>query len=478
MNSETHRTLTPRNRQITESPADDSLDLASYAWVLIVWRRLLVVCGVLAVVIAVLVTLASRKVYESKATLLASKESQGAPGFSIALSQMAQQVGGLPLSFSNPNRDLILSVLKSRGLRESIARAFADRQCFEGKDLPQATRKLEAMARISVNKEGVISIVVRDHDPETARDLANGFVDHLQTRLHEITRNDASSQVTFLEQRLSETLGDLEGAENALKAFQERHRILSMEETAKGSALFVRELRAIVADLEARVEVYRSDYASGSRELRYLEGLLAERRKQLEELQGSVDRVHEVERISSPLQTPGDAALAEGAVGSGASTGSKISPEEDHGELAVSELPGIYLELGRLRRKAVLENKIYLLLVEEYERAQISRARGAPELRKLDIAVAATSPSSPRLVVNVFLAASLAAVLAALLAIALEYCHRWGFAERWPAWLRKLRTAMRPRSGADSGKAADSETTTIAQPAVTPQPEPDYEATR
>src|SRR6185436_4730815 len=93
-----------------------------------VWRRrwMIATLGVVALVIAFVISMLLPKTYDSVATVLAPKEGAAGgllPGLT-ASSGLLQQVVGLSLPSLTPNRDLLISVLRSRTIADSVVTKF------------------------------------------------------------------------------------------------------------------------------------------------------------------------------------------------------------------------------------------------------------------------------------------------------------------------------------------------------------------
>src|SRR2546428_10283560 len=100
------------------------------------------------------------KVYESTTTVLLPKET-GSAGLlsSLAASTLlTQQLPGLSMPSLTPNRDAVLSILKSRTVAEAVVKRFRLQERYQAVFLQDAIRRLQAISTISVSKEGVISV--------------------------------------------------------------------------------------------------------------------------------------------------------------------------------------------------------------------------------------------------------------------------------------------------------------------------------
>ena len=107
---------------------------------------------VLSVLVTLVVTLRSPKIYESTATLLAPKEGTGAGLLGgLAVSGLLQQVPGLSLPSLTANRDMLASILRSRTVAQSVVERFRLQERYGARFLEDAIRVLRRTTTISAS---------------------------------------------------------------------------------------------------------------------------------------------------------------------------------------------------------------------------------------------------------------------------------------------------------------------------------------
>src|SRR5262245_6921308 len=123
-------------QSIHSAPAtrlEDGVSLSDYLSV--VWRRRWVVVAVVSVlrVVTFVWTLRTPRVYESTAAVIAPKEGSGSGllgGLALATGMVPQQLPGPSLLSLTPNRDMLVSILKSRTIAQAAVDHFKLRERY------------------------------------------------------------------------------------------------------------------------------------------------------------------------------------------------------------------------------------------------------------------------------------------------------------------------------------------------------------
>src|SRR2546428_7500557 len=131
------------------------------------------------------------KIYESTATALTPKEAAGGNLFStLANSGLVQQMPGLSVPSLTPNRDVMLSILKSRRVGEAIVQKFGLQERYRVPLLQDALKDLQGSTRITASKEGLISVTVEYADAALAAAVANAYLDELNRWLTQLAAGE------------------------------------------------------------------------------------------------------------------------------------------------------------------------------------------------------------------------------------------------------------------------------------------------
>jgi len=342
-----------------------------------------------AVLTALIFSILSPKTYESTASILVPKES-GLGGFlgGFAASTLLQQMPLLSAPSLTANRDLLISILKSRTVAQAVVERFGLQGRYRTRYLEDAIKRLHRTTTVATSREGVISVKVEDADPRVAAEMANFYVEQLDRLVARYGTGEASFQRRFLTEQMARAKADLEIAEAALRRFQERNRAISLQDQTKGVIETAARLKGEVMAAEVQLEVMRGFATDANPEM------VALRR-----------RVEEMKRHLAQLQY-GD---------SGASG--------DRREFAVPfpKVPEVGIELVRLTREVKVGETLVTLLTQQLEQAKIAEAKNLPIVQVLDRAVPAERHSRPKLRLNIGLAGVVSLFVGVFLAFFLEY---------------------------------------------------------
>src|SRR4030095_10079488 len=274
--------------RLMDEPLADTPPVFRYVSVL--WRRrpLIVAALVLALGVGTVWTLMTTKVYESAATVVAPKEGGGNSllgGFAMVSGLLQQQMPGASLPSLTPNRDLLLSILRSRSMADAVVDQF-DLQRRYGERFRQDTiRTLQRRTGITVSREGVISIRVEDIDPQVAANMANFYVERLDQFVGQFGVGEAGRQRTFLTGQIARARIELDAAEESLRRFQESNKAIVLQEQTRGAIDAAARLKAEIMAGQVQLQVIRNFATEANPEVVVLRRRLDELNRQLARMQ-------------------------------------------------------------------------------------------------------------------------------------------------------------------------------------------------
>ena len=359
------------------SPQTDEVTLFDY-WQVISKRKWgIIALGAVMTMGTLVVSFLLPKIYESTATLLPQLESNNGVGLgalfaSGAASSAAQSLGiSLPGSPATPT-DVFTAMLKSRIMADDIIRRFDLMEQYETKTMHDARGSLEGATRIVVTKEKVIKVAVEDRDPQLASDIANFYVSNLDRLNQTLSVSKARENRKFIEQRVAETQTALVKVEDALKEFQTQNRTVAIEAQSKAMIEATAMIQAQIMAQEVQLQVMGSYLSSNNPEIARVQSSISELRKQLQIMETGK---------SGKERLPGD----------------RLRP-------AITSVPTLALEYGRLARDLKVQETLYALLISQYEQAKLTEARDTPTVQVLDPAIPAERKSRPKILLNVLIA--------------------------------------------------------------------------
>jgi len=377
--------------------ASDSASLFDYWDVLVARRTLIASLCFIAVAASLAISLLLPNIFESTASVLPQLESKEGGMLAALLTSpaaggMAQNLGlGLPSLPTTPT-DVFVSILKSRVMADDVIAKFNLMDRYREKTMVDTRKELEDHLRITVTKEKVIKVAVEDIDPQIAADMANFYVANLDRVNRTVTVSKAGQNRAFIERRLAETVESMAKAEEALRDFQTKNKTVAVEAQAKVMIEAAAILQGQITAQEVQLQVMGSYLSPDNPDLARIRSNVEELKKQL-------------------------TIMGSGKDGKGVVLGDRLHP-------AMTNVPDLALQFGRLFRQVKVQETLFTLLTSQHEQAKIAEARDTPTVQVLDPAVPADKRSRPRLLLNLAVACVLSLVVGVFLAFFLDYRTR------------------------------------------------------
>jgi uncharacterized protein involved in exopolysaccharide biosynthesis len=284
--------------------------------------------------------------------LLGALTGKEAPG---AVSTLASEFLGL-----KNTGELFDAIMKSQTVEDDVIRKFNLREVYHTKKWEDARRHLEGKTDISVDrKSGVITIRVTDKNPERAAGMAQEYVEALNDVVTHVNTSSAHRERVFLEQRLAQVSKDLEAAEKSFGEFASKNTALDIREQGKAMISAGAALQGQLIALQTQLEGLKQIYTEDNIRVKTTEARITELRRSLAQMGG----------------TPGGAAGAAPQ----AKTGSpdQLNP-------SIRELPLLGVTWADLYRNAVVQEKVFESLTQEYELAKVQEVKETPSVKVLD----------------------------------------------------------------------------------------------
>jgi capsule polysaccharide export protein KpsE/RkpR len=290
---------------------------------------------------------------------------------------------------------LFAKVLQSRTVEDNVIDHFNLRQRYHKEYWEDARSKLESRTSIAEDKKsGVISVTVRDNDPQFAAKLAHAYVEELNRVMLQVSTSSARREREFIEQRLKDEKKTLDEAEQRFGQF-----------ASTSMALDIPQQTRVMVEAAARLQ---GELIAARAELEGLEQIYTPENVRVKTVRARVD---ELQRALNNINT-----------GSGSSKGSAGDSSGQYP--SVKNLPLVGLQWTDLYRSTKIHETVYELLRQQYEVARIQEAREIPTAKVLDDAVVPERRHpSPVLVIML---GTLFSALLACLGTFLQY--------RWESW--------------------------------------------
>ena len=377
-----------------EAKMEDEVNLLDY-WQVVRkrWRIIALIFGI-SVITAAIVSLFMTPIYQATTTIMPIESSSG--GLSSALQSIQSLesipfVGGMVSGFGGASADKLIAVLKSRTLAEDVIDSL-DLMNVLFKDSPQKPPTLQTFVKsfigiidITDDRKGLINISVNYNDPEMAADIANQYTASLQKFINENALSMAKRNRIFIEGQLNKVRVELKEAEEAMKSFQTDKKIIAIDAQTESAIKAIAELNAQITAREVQLGVIKQFSTSANPDVLRIKDELRELKKQLA-------------MIESKGDTP--------------QTGTFPS---------LSEAPTLGLQYIRLKRKALIQEKIFELLTQQYEVAKIDEAKEDVNFQIIDRAIPPENRIKPNRRLNVMLAGAVSVFMGIFFVFFMEY---------------------------------------------------------
>jgi uncharacterized protein involved in exopolysaccharide biosynthesis len=324
-------------------------------------KRIIAGAGLIAAGLTAVAAFLWPPTYTAEAVILPPQPEQSSQAMMMGSFAGLGNLGGLAglgaasALLRNP-AELYIGILKSRTVAESLIAKFRLPDVY-GKGSLTGTRKaLERHTTITAGRDSLIRIRVDDRDRTRAAELANAYVDELQSRNSGLALTSASQRRLFFERQLAEEKNALADAEVALKKAQQGSGLVFPQGQSEALIRSIAQLRAEIAGREVQLQSMRAYAAPGNPQLQMVERETTAFREQLDKLERGAP-----EGLAVPAR----------------------------------KLPEASLDYVRKLREVKYHELLFEILSRQYEAARIDEVRMAPLVQVVDAAVVPDRKSWP-----------------------------------------------------------------------------------
>jgi tyrosine-protein kinase Etk/Wzc len=379
---------------------EDEINLVDLLMVLFERKKMIFSIVFFAIVLSVSVSLVLPKMYTATARVLPPQESKS------ALTGILSQAGGLLSNLASgfiggkSGPELYVGILESRTVADMLIKEFDLKKVYEQEYLEKTYEELAERSEIQVSHDTqVISVSVEDRDPQRAADMANLYVDALDQINRKVNITEGHRKRAFLETRLKKVKEDLVKAEIELKEFQEKYKLVSIDEQAKVAIEGAAKIKGEIIAAQTELQVLRQFGTERQNEAIILKSKIRELTNQL-------------------------ARIERGAPGTASLKSNNTAKDNSDFYIPFNELPELGMQLVRLMREAKIQEEVFKLITTQYELAKIEEAKDVDTIQILDRAAPPDYKSSPKRALIVILSTVVAFFLAVFLAFFMEYISR------------------------------------------------------
>ena len=413
---------------INNAKDNDTIDLRKLFSLMMEKKKIIIAIIVLCTVIATIVAFVLPKSYQSTTLVRVKSGGSSMSGYAAMAAGFGIDIGG---AGSSGSPESYIELMKSREVLEPIIAEL---------DLPEETKEKMTAAGFAksnleitnIKKTELITIAAYGKTPEEAQMISQGVADNFLALMTKLNKEDNSTTLKFLDERIKIAKEEMETAENKLQAYQQEHKIYAPDEQSKAIIANLNNYDTTIAQLQAQSEGDSAKLAGVTSQLEQQNASLLEynvsdntnigniresivnKRVELVGLQQQFtdehpDVIKAKEELNSLERSLSDEIAK--AVNSQSVTLSpvqsnllkdKISTEvqisvnnaslealkakQAQAQESIATLSADSVEYMRLSREANITGQVYTSLVQNYEQTRIQEAKDSMDIQIIDAA--------------------------------------------------------------------------------------------
>jgi uncharacterized protein involved in exopolysaccharide biosynthesis len=368
---ELHPTL-DSNASFIEASEISSASADTAATLRLLWneRRFIAKVTIISLIISVLVAFLIPKQYVST-TLLMPPDQQSESGAAMMAAVLGKSEGlsglGANLLGLKTSGDLFMGVLRSRTVEDAIITKFDLRTVYRDKRWEQTRIDLADRTNIfNDRKNGIISIMVTDRNPQRAANIAAEYVAQLNVVMTQLNTSSAHRERVFLEERLAQVQKDLESSEKDFSEFASKNTALDMQSQGKAMIEAAATLGGNLIASETELQGMKQIYSENNVRVRAMQARVNELRSQELKLTGKDSDKTDSDGKNSDSPFP-----------------------------SLRSLPLLGVTYADLARRMKVQQVVFETLTQQYELAKVQEAKELPSVKVLDAANIPETKSYP-----------------------------------------------------------------------------------
>lgn len=414
---------------INNAKDNDTIDLRKLFSLILEKKKIVLAIVVICTIIATIVAFILPKSYQST-TLVRVKSG----GSSSAMAGYAAMAAGFGIDIgggSSGSPESYIELMKSREVLnpiiEKVDLTDEEREKMRTEDFFKKYLEIT-----NTKKTDLINIAAYGKTPEEAQMISQGVADNFLALMTKLNKEDNSSTLKFLDERIKIAKEEMETAENKLAAYQQEHKIYAPDEQAKAIIANLNNYDTTIAQLQAQSEGDSAKLAGVTSQLEQQNASLLEynvsdntnigniresivnkrvelvglqqqftdehpdvikAKEELNSLEKSLsDEIAKAVNSQSVTLSPVQASLLKDKISTevqisvnNASLEALKAKQADAQE-NIATLSADSVEYMRLSREATITGQVYTSLVQNYEQTRIQEAKDSMDIQIIDAA--------------------------------------------------------------------------------------------
>lgn len=412
---------------INNANDNDTIDLKKLFSLMIEKKKIVIAIIVVCTLIATIVAFVLPKSYQSTTLVRVKSGSSSMFGYAAMAAGFGIDIG----KGSSGSPESYIELMKSREVLEPIITEL---------DLPEETKENMTAAGFAksnlevtnIKNTDLITIAAYGKTPEEAQMISQGVADNFLALMTKLNKEDNSSTLKFLDERIKIAKEEMETAENKLAAYQQEHKIYAPDEQAKAIIANLNNYDTTIAQLQAQSEGDSAKLAGVTSQLEQQNASLLEynvsdntnigniresivnkrvelvglqqqftdehpdvikAKEELNSLEKSLtDEIAKAVNSQSVTLSPVQSSLLKDKI----STEVQISvnnaslealkAKQAEAQENIATLSADSVEYMRLERNAKITGQVYTSLVQNYEQTRIQEAKDSMDIQIIDAA--------------------------------------------------------------------------------------------
>lgn len=413
---------------INNAKDNDTIDLRKLFSLMLEKKKIVIAIIVICTIIATIVAFVLPKSYQSTTLVRVKSGSSSMSGYAAMAAGFGIDIGG---AGSSGSPESYIELMKSREVLEPII-AELDLSDEDKEKLTVETFAKKNLEITNMKKTDLITIAGYGKTPEEAQMISQGVADNFLALMTKLNKEDNSSVLKFLDERIKIAKEEMETAENKLQAYQQEHKIYAPDEQAKAIITNLNTYDTTIAQLQAQSEGDSAKLAGVTSQLEQQNASLLEynvsdntnignireaivnkrvelvglqqqftdehpdvikAKEELNSLEKSLtDEIAKAVNSQSVTLSPVQSSLLKDKI----STEVQISvnnaslealkAKQAEAQENIATLSADSVEYMRLERNAKITGQVYTSLVQNYEQTRIQEAKDSMDIQIIDAA--------------------------------------------------------------------------------------------
>lgn len=413
---------------INNANDNDTIDLKKLFSLMIEKKKIVIAIIVVCTLIATIVAFVLPKSYQSTTLVrVKSNNISSMAGYAAMAAGFGIDIGG----GSSGSSESYIELMKSREVLSPIIEKV-DLTDDEREKLKMEDFIKEYLEFTNTKNTDLITIAAYGKTPEEAQMISQGVADNFLALMTKLNKEDNSTTLKFLDERIKIAKEEMETAENKLAAYQQEHKIYAPDEQAKAIIANLNTYDTTIAQLQAQSEGDNAKLAGVTSQLEQQNASLLEynvsdnanigniresivnkrvelvglqqqftdehpdvikAKEELNSLEKSLSdeiakAVNSQSVTLSPVQSNllSDKISTEVQISVNNASLEALKAKQAEAQESIATLSADSVEYMRLSREATITGQVYTSLVQNYEQTRIQEAKDSMDIQIIDAA--------------------------------------------------------------------------------------------